>query len=77
MSSLLAIICFILIGPFPPPSLLYSLRMRGPGFHVGTRLRREFVGGGGGATSRPGPRLRREYDGEGGRVGAPARPVSQ
>ena len=47
MSSLLAIICFILIGPVPPPSLLYSLRMRGPGFHVGTRLRREFVGGGG------------------------------
>ena len=43
---------------------------------MGTRLRREFVGGGGrGATSRPGPRLRREYDGEGGRVGGtgPAR----
>ena len=51
MSSLLSIVCFIVIGPVPPPPS-YSLRMRGPGVHVDSRLRRDYDGRG--ETARPG-----------------------
>ena len=102
MSSLLSIVCFIVIGPVPPPAVVfsaharpgsprglalaqrlrreggnsqaraggvstgpnrrilgpvppppsYSLRMRGPGVHVDSRLRRDYDGRG--ETARPG-----------------------